>query len=821
MKRTLKVIVLISAFFVFQSFSFAQPTLTSPGNNSTDVSLQPTFQWSSGSTTEQFQIATDNNFTAVVLDLTFASNETSYTLTEAEKLNNSATYFWRVSLDGGTTWSAVFTFTTIREVALSLNWPADQSNIYITPTIFTWSAWALGVNLKFKIQVTSKTSGGSADWTQPRDFENTTTALYETFPLLMGKTYYWRIIILNADDNDEPITYSSVYQLTTVGGAAATVNLAHPTGGATVYRNPPTFFWYIMNWGADLTYDIQVDDDNAFGSPEVDVTNLSQLYYTPSVAFTGGTTYYWRVRTVYKRGTADESTGSWSTTGYFDVYSSPVVSAPNPAYPVGGVLVYTTSPYLYWYLSTSTMGISFDIYYRESGAATFTKANSSAVTNLYYQLTGLTEGKTYEWYVEATDGVNTATSPTETFEVYAATVGATVAAFPVNGETVYSLRPSLYWYVNGSLSGLTKYTVRWKAGGNSSDWETDYDGTDDINDLYQICYAFTSDLTYGETYYWAVSAYDGSAYNGWSEGSFTVYGSSYLSPNLSYPVGGQTVYSTTVNLSWYLNGSYSGVQSYEVHYSNDGFASNDVTVSPNPTVTTVSISGLTPGTTYSWKVRTYYGGTTYSGYSTTETFAVDAGAAPVQPLIGGPNNVTLNATAATISWVLPIDSESDLTYRLEISDDASFVNSQVFDNLNQPYEALNQLSNGEYYWRVRSETADGKVSDYSPTAKFKVNSVTDVEDEITPKKFALEQNFPNPFNPATTIVYRLAEESHVVLKVYDVIGREVAELINRDQAAGSYRISFSAESGNLTTGIYFYRLTAGNFTSVKKMILIK
>ncbi|NOX17859.1 MAG: T9SS type A sorting domain-containing protein [Chlorobi bacterium] len=823
MRRALQLLFLISWSFLFVTpgFSIAQTTLTSPVGGAVDVSLQPTFAWSSGSTTEQFQIATDSGFVSIVFDKSFTSNETSYTLTEAEKLANGTEYFWRVSLDGGTTWSNVSSFTTIAAVTITLNWPTDLSNIFMSDVYFTWSSWALGVNLKFNIQVTSKTSAGVPDWTQTPDFETTTTALYTSFSLLMGKTYYWRVVVLNADDNDEPITYSSVNKFTTVGGSATDVTLSYPFGGATVYNNPPTFYWYIMNSGANLTYDIQVDDDNAFGSPEVDVTNIPDLYYASTYSFAGGTTYFWRVRAVYKRGTSDESAGNWSTTEYFDVFNSTTVTAPILSYPTGGVTVYTTSPFVYWYLNSSSAGISFDVYYKESGAATFTKANAAAVTDFYYQLTGLTEGKTYEWYIEATDGSTTATSPTETFTIFATATGTTVATYPVSGETVYSFKPTLFWYLDGSFTGLTKYTVRWKVDANSSDWESDFSGTADIADLYQTYYSFPSDLEYGATYYWAVSAYDGSAYNGWSSGSFAVYGSSYLSPNLSYPVGGQTVYFTTVNLSWYLNGSSGGVQSYEVHYSADGFASDDVTVTPNPTVTTASVSGLTPGTTYSWKVRTYYGGTNYSGYSATETFTVDAGAAPVQPLIGGPNNVALQTSNATISWVLPVASESDLSYQLEIADDASFANSQIFDNLSQPFESIDNLNSGEHYWRVRSKTSDGNFSDYSQTAKFNISSVTNVDDDAVPEIFALEQNYPNPFNPSTTITYQLANDSHVTLEIYDVIGRKIAELVNRNQTAGKYQIIFSADEQTLTTGIYFYRLTAGNFTSVKKMILLK
>ena len=85
--------------------------------------------------------------------------------------------------------------------------------------------------------------------------------------------------------------------------------------------------------------------------------------------------------------------------------------------------------------------------------------------------------------------------------------------------------------------------------------------------------------------------------------------------------------------------------------------------------------------------------------------------------------------------------------------------------------------------------------------------------------FELSQNIPNPFNPSTSISYSIPENAFVTLKIYDVLGNEVVELINEQKESGNYQIDFNASE--LSSGIYYYTLTAGNFTSTKKMSLIK
>ena len=100
------------------------------------------------------------------------------------------------------------------------------------------------------------------------------------------------------------------------------------------------------------------------------------------------------------------------------------------------------------------------------------------------------------------------------------------------------------------------------------------------------------------------------------------------------------------------------------------------------------------------------------------------------------------------------------------------------------------------------------------------NTNTDVNAQsIKPLSFNLLQNYPNPFNPSTMINFTISQRSLVILKIFNVLGKEVSTLINSEKESGTYTVNFNA--GKLSNGVYFYRLTAGNYSSVKKMILMK
>ncbi len=98
-----------------------------------------------------------------------------------------------------------------------------------------------------------------------------------------------------------------------------------------------------------------------------------------------------------------------------------------------------------------------------------------------------------------------------------------------------------------------------------------------------------------------------------------------------------------------------------------------------------------------------------------------------------------------------------------------------------------------------------------------VTSVGEVKS--LPERFTLKQNYPNPFNPTTTIEFDILERVEVKLIVYDILGREIVKIINRELEPGRYKVDFNAD--NLPSGIYFYRLEAGKFVSVRKMVLVR
>lgn len=123
---------------------------------------------------------------------------------------------------------------------------------------------------------------------------------------------------------------------------------------------------------------------------------------------------------------------------------------------------------------------------------------------------------------------------------------------------------------------------------------------------------------------------------------------------------------------------------------------------------------------------------------------------------------------------------------------------------------------------VFNSTGDLFISSFSDDNIVKVSNLpVGVEDEnnFVADDFSLEQNYPNPFNPSTSIQYRVSSISQVILKVYDVLGNEVATLVNEQKPAGSYEVKFNAEG--LSSGIYFYKLQAGSLLETKKMILMK
>lgn len=122
-----------------------------------------------------------------------------------------------------------------------------------------------------------------------------------------------------------------------------------------------------------------------------------------------------------------------------------------------------------------------------------------------------------------------------------------------------------------------------------------------------------------------------------------------------------------------------------------------------------------------------------------------------------------------------------------------------------------KLKAGKYFYRLKQIDRDGTFS-YSQKIEVTVGAV--------PKVFQLEQNYPNPFNPTTTITFTLADDGLTILKIYDILGREVETLVNEELKAGQvYRVDFNGS--NLSSGIYFYKLESNRQSVIKKFLLMK
>jgi hypothetical protein len=120
------------------------------------------------------------------------------------------------------------------------------------------------------------------------------------------------------------------------------------------------------------------------------------------------------------------------------------------------------------------------------------------------------------------------------------------------------------------------------------------------------------------------------------------------------------------------------------------------------------------------------------------------------------------------------------------------------------------LNSGKYNYRLRQIDYNGNFEYLS------------LSNEVTigvPTHYSLSQNYPNPFNPVTRINYQLPSPDNVIMKIFDINGKEVQTLVNDFQTPGYYSVVFNA--GNLSSGIYFYSLKAGKFYSTKRMLLLK
>ena len=210
-----------------------------------------------------------------------------------------------------------------------------------------------------------------------------------------------------------------------------------------------------------------------------------------------------------------------------------------------------------------------------------------------------------------------------------------------------------------------------------------------------------------------------------------------------------------------------------------------------------------------------YVGTTNTDITTSATHTIDFNNDPLPVELASfaastnRNNVTLNwSTAKEIN-----NSGFDIERKAVNSTDwtrAGNVAGNGTTNETRSYTFTERISTGNYNYRLKQIDFNGNFEYFNLSNEVEVG---------VPSKFDMSQNYPNPFNPTTKINYDLPVDGKVSIVLYDISGREVAKLVNEVKTAGYYTVQFNAS--NLSSGMYFYRISANDFSSTKKMVLIK
>ncbi|MCX6144207.1 MAG: family 10 glycosylhydrolase [Ignavibacteriales bacterium] len=314
-------------------------------------------------------------------------------------------------------------------------------------------------------------------------------------------------------------------------------------------------------------------------------------------------------------------------------------------------------------------------------------------------------------------------------------------------------------------------------------------------------------------YSFAVSAFDRN--NNESALSNVVgINSTVTTPLLASPANGEKNFIRGGSLSWFRNPTTMNYRA-QVASSSD-FTPTSLISTVNTTDSTAIISGLAPQSTYYWRVLGGNQGSTGT-YSSAWSFKTGW---PTPPVVLSPASGQRNVSRVpTFVW----RKGAAASFRIRVTQVSDTPNLVVVDQTTSDTTFLctTILTAAKNYSWILSATNAYGTSDWSAESRFQTGQDVTVVDRngAVPTEFALSQNYPNPFNPTTNIQFAVAQTGPVSLRVYDVLGREVALLVDNVLQPGFYTARF--EGHNSASGVYFYRLIASGFVEMKKMQLVK
>jgi len=452
-----------------------------------------------------------------------------------------------------------------------------------------------------------------------------------------------------------------------------------------------------------------------------------------------------------------------------------------------------------WNAFTGSTGYFLDVSAASDFSTFVAGYNNTNVGNVTgAAIVSLDPNTTYYYRVRSTDGTTT-TSSSNVISV------TTIVAAPVaiDATNISSSGFTANW---NAVAGATGYRLDVSSVSDFSSFLTGYSDKDAGN----FTSASISGLMQGQTYYYRVRALNSNG-TGPTSNIITVQLSALAAP-VALDASNISFDGFTANWS-----AFAGATSYFIDVSTvpdfstmlDGYNSKEV-----GSVTTLNITSLNASSTYYYRVHA-----ATAGGNSPNSNVISVVTLLTSPVATAATNIT--RTSFTAHW----NAQSGATcYWIDVSTTSDFssiltaYNNKPVNNVTS-YNITSLTPNVVYYYRISSSNPYG-TSPYSNTISVQtlLVGISDNSNSM-PNKYELSQNYPNPFNPSTIIKYSIPEGAFVTLKVYNMVGEEVATLVNANRSAGNYEARFNAV--NLPSGTYLYKIQAGSFSQIKKMILVK
>ena len=274
-----------------------------------------------------------------------------------------------------------------------------------------------------------------------------------------------------------------------------------------------------------------------------------------------------------------------------------------------------------------------------------------------------------------------------------------------------------------------------------------------------------------------------------------------------------------ISLSWSPNSEPDSIY-YRIYMDTTSNPLRLIDSTSNSADTTKIVYGLNNNITYYFRLTAVDWSNNESGFSN-EVYATPIHIDSIPPDIPQSLSATAGDSTITLTWSMVNDPDSIYyhIYMDTLAHPITLIDSTL-NNSDTSIVISNLRYNTTYYCRVTAVDKDFNESNFSNEVQITLVStnIGQINSEF-PTTYSLKQNYPNPFNPLTTIEYQLPKQNHVDLSIYNMLGQKVTTLVLKKQTAGNYKVRWDA--GGFAGGVYFYKLTAGEYGVVKKMILLK